>query len=73
VSFCGRGRPRRCAGLKLAPFARHRFVVGQDSNMLTPSGQFVGAANDLQLWKLLKGRKLKAGLGEEALEETGTV
>jgi len=31
------------AGLKLAPFARHRFVVCH-SDMLTPSGQFVGAA-----------------------------
>jgi len=30
------------AGLKLAPFARHRFVVCQDADMLTPSGQFVG-------------------------------
>jgi len=32
------------AGLKLARFVRHRFVVCQDADMLTPSGQFVGAA-----------------------------
>ena len=32
------------AGLELAPFLRHRFVVGQDSDMLTPAGQFAGAA-----------------------------
>lgn len=31
-------------GLELAPFLRHRFVVGQDSDMLTPAGQFAGAA-----------------------------
>jgi len=28
------------AGLKLAPFARHRFVICQDADMLTSSGQF---------------------------------
>jgi hypothetical protein len=32
------------AGLELALFLRHRFVVGQDSDMLTPAGQFAGAA-----------------------------
>ena len=30
-------------------------------------------ANDLQLWKLLERRKIKVGLGEEALEQAGTV
>jgi len=32
------------AGLGLAPFLRHRFVVCQECDMLAPSGQFVGAA-----------------------------
>jgi hypothetical protein len=32
------------AGLELALFLRRRFVVGQDSDMLTPAGQFAGAA-----------------------------
>jgi hypothetical protein len=31
------------AGLKLAPFVRHRFVVCQDSDVPTPSGQFVSS------------------------------
>jgi hypothetical protein len=29
--------------------------------------------NDLQLWKLLEGREVEPGLGEEALEEAGLV
>jgi hypothetical protein len=29
--------------------------------------------NDLQLWKLLEGREVESGLGEEALEEAGLV
>ena len=29
--------------------------------------------NDFQLWKLLEGREVKSGLGEEALEEAGPV
>ena len=33
-----------CAGLELAPFVRHRLVVCQDSDTLTPAGQFVSAA-----------------------------
>ena len=32
------------ASLELAPFLRHRFVVCQDVDMLTPSGRFVSAA-----------------------------
>jgi hypothetical protein len=32
------------ASLELAHFLRHRFVVCQDADMLTPSGQFVSAA-----------------------------
>jgi hypothetical protein len=30
-------------------------------------------ANDLQLWKLLEGREIESGLGEEALEQAGLV
>ena len=30
-------------------------------------------SNDLQLWKLLKGREVESGLGQEALEEAGLV
>ena len=41
VSLGGRGRPRRSA---LAPSLRHRFVVFQDADTLTPSGQIRGAA-----------------------------
>ena len=29
--------------------------------------------NDLQLWKLLEGREVEPGLGEEALQEAGLV
>src|SRR5262249_59453866 len=32
------------AGLELAPFLRHRFVVCQNTDTLTPAGQFAGAA-----------------------------
>jgi len=29
--------------------------------------------NDLQLWRLLKGREVESGLGEEAFQEAGPV
>lgn len=39
----GTSAPLR-AGLELAPSLRHRFVVFQDTDTLTPSGQICGAA-----------------------------
>src|SRR5712664_1432863 len=33
----------------------------------------VSELTDLQLWKLLKGREVEAGLGEEAAEQAGPV
>ncbi len=45
VSLWGRGRPRSCArAWSWPPLVRHGFVVGQDSNPLTPPGQVGGAA-----------------------------